>query len=34
MSKTIKKKYKIVSYKIKGEGWTRIYNSMFEYIDN
>ena len=31
---TVKKKYKIVSYRIKSKGWTRIYNTMFEYIDN
>ena len=30
----VKKKYKIVSYRIKSKGWTRIYNTMFEYIDN
>lgn len=25
---------KIVSYKIKGEGWTKIYNTMFDYIED
>lgn len=30
----IEKKYKIVSYRTKTDGWTKIYNSSFEYIES
>ena len=30
----IEKKYKIVSYRKKTDGWTKIYNSSFEYIES
>lgn len=30
----IEKKYKIVSYRKKSDGWTKIYNSSFEYIES
>lgn len=30
----IEKKYKIISYRRKTDGWTKIYNSSFEYIES
>lgn len=30
----IEKKYKIIPYRINSDGWTKIYNSSFEYIEN